>query len=637
MHITLFDGSVRSFEAPLTGLELATAISKSLAKVAVAMTVDGVLRDLSTVLEHDSTVAILTRDSADGLEILRHDAAHVLAEAVKELYPETQVTIGPAIEDGFYYDFYRETPFTPDDLSTIEKRMRVIVERNEAITREEWSRDEAIHYFKAQGEHFKAELVESIPAGETLSIYRQGNFLDLCRGPHLPSTGKLGTAFKLMKVAGSYWRGDAKNPALQRIYGTAWATDEQLKAYLHRLEEAEKRDHRRLGKDMNLFHFQEEAPGSVFWHAGGWTIFQTLLTYLRGKLVKYEYEEVNTPQMLDATFWQKSGHWDKYRDNMFVIPEEDTHTYAMKPMSCPGNIQVFKTHQRSYRDLPLRMAEFGQVFRREASGARHGLMRVQAFTQDDAHIFCRHDQLEDEVVLMCALIKEVYTDLGLADDVLVKFSTRPEQRIGTDADWDKAEAALQRVCDRIGMNWQLNPGDGAFYAPKLDFVITDAIGRQWQCGTIQVDMNLPHRLSLAYVGEDGAKHVPHLVHRAILGSLERFIGVLLEHYAGKLPLWLAPRQVVVATITNEVEDYALGLVRQLKAAGLRAEGDIRNEKINYKVREHSLAKVPYLLVVGKQEAENGTVAVRMLGTTANESTAFTEVFANLTRLSRIPT
>jgi threonyl-tRNA synthetase len=634
--LTFPDKATRTYPQGATGLDVAESISKTLAKQTLAIKLNGELMDATRPIMTDARINLITRESEEALELLRHDAAHVMAEAVKELFPETQVTIGPAIENGFYYDFYREVAFTPDDLVTIEKRMGKIVERNEAILREEWPRDKAIAFFEEQGERFKAEIIRDLPESETISLYRQGNFIDLCRGPHLPSTGKLGHAFKIMKVAGAYWRGDSSQPMLQRIYGTAWATPEQLAAYLKQLEEAEKRDHRRLGRDMDLFHFQDEAPGSVFWHPKGWTIYQTLLTYMRRKLQQYNYVEVNTPQMLDATFWQKSGHWDKYRDNMFVIPEDHSHTYAMKPMSCPGNIQLYKADQHSYRDLPIRMAEFGQVFRREASGARHGLMRVQAFTQDDAHIFCRHDQLEAEIIAMCTMIKEVYTDLGLADALRVKFSTRPEQRIGSDDDWDRAEAALQKVCETIDLQWTLNEGDGAFYAPKLDFVVTDAIGRDWQCGTIQVDMNLPHRLQLSYVGEDGAKHVPHMVHRAILGSLERFIGVLLEHYAGNLPLWLAPVQVVVATITNDVDDYAAEITRALQAAGVRTTLDQRNEKIGYKIREHSLTKVPMIVAVGKNEAEQRTVTLRRLGSTAQEQQPFDAFLATVQREAAMP-
>ncbi|MCA3269052.1 MAG: threonine--tRNA ligase [Alphaproteobacteria bacterium] len=636
MKITFPDGAVREYPVNTTGLEIAESISKSLAKSTLAVVFNGEPRDSARAIDTDGTLEIVTKDHPAALEIIRHDAAHIMAEAVQELFPGTQVTIGPAIENGFYYDFYRETAFTPDDLPKIEQRMRDIVARNEVITREVWERDKAIAHFNSIGETFKAEIIQDLPGTETITLYRQGKFADLCRGPHLPSTHKLGTAFKLTKLAGSYWRGDHTKAQLQRIYGTAWATQEQLDAYLKQLEEAEKRDHRKLGREMDLFHFQDEAPGSVFWHPKGWTIYQTLIAYMRRKITAAGYVEVNTPQMLDATFWQKSGHWDKYRENMFVIPDDHSHCYAMKPMSCPGNIQLYKAHQHSYRDLPIRMAEFGQVFRREASGARHGLMRVQAFTQDDAHIFCRHDQLEAEVIAMCTLMKEVYTDLGLADSLRVKFSTRPEQRIGSDEDWDRAEAALQNVCNTIGLNWTLNAGDGAFYAPKLDFVVTDAIGRDWQCGTIQVDMNLPHRLGLSYVAEDGSKQVPHMVHRAILGSLERFIGVLLEHYAGNLPLWLAPVQVVLATITDEAVSYAENLAAELRSAGVRVVMDVRNEKISYKVREHSVAKVPLIWAVGKNEMADKTVAVRRLGSQGQETESAATAVAALCEAAQLP-
>jgi threonyl-tRNA synthetase len=599
---------------------VAASISPGLAKAALAIALDGEVRDLSRPIERGCTVRLITRKDAEALELIRHDAAHVMAQAVQDLYPGTQVTIGPAVEDGFYYDFARETPFSTDDFAAIEARMREIVAAAEPFVREVWDRDDAIAHFESIGEHYKAEIIRDLPEGEEVSVYRQGDWLDLCRGPHLPTTAHVGTAFKLMKVAGAYWRGDHRNAMLTRIYGTSWRDEKELKSHLHRLEEAEKRDHRKLGTQMDLFHFQEEAPGQVFWHPKGWTIYTTLMDYMRRKIRASGYVEINTPQMLDARFWRASGHWDKYRENMFVLPPEgeDVPPVALKPMSCPGGAQVYKSALRSYRDLPLRMAEFGHVVRREPSGARHGLMRVQAFTQDDAHIFCTDAQLEDEVVAMCDLIAQVYRDLGLAEGLRVNFSTRPEQRIGSDADWDRAEGALRKVLDRIGLPWDLNPGDGAFYAPKLDFILTDAIGRAWQCGTVQVDMNMPTRLDLAYVGEDGARHRPHLVHRAIMGSMERFMGVLLEHYAGNLPLWLAPVQAVVATITSDANAYAGEVLEALQQVGIRAEADTRNEKINYKVREHSLAKVPVLLVVGGREAEGRSVAIRRLGGKAQE-------------------
>ena len=613
--LTFPDGARRTFPPGTTGADVAAAISPGLAKKALAVTLDGALRDLARPIEADGAIAIVTRDAPEALELIRHDAAHVMAQAVQALFPGTQVTIGPTIADGFYYDFARDEPFSTDDLAAIEKKMRQIVEAGAPFTREVWARDAAIAHFEGIGEHYKAEIIRDLPENEEVTVYRQGEWLDLCRGPHLPTTRHVGGAFKLMKVAGAYWRGDHRNAMLTRIYGTAWRDEKELQAHLTRLEEAERRDHRKLGTQMDLFHFQDEAPGQVFWHPKGWTVVLTLMDYMRRRLRARGYVEVNTPQMINARFWQASGHWDKYRENMFVVNEEEAEgqVFALKPMSCPGNVQVYKSALKSYRDLPLRMAEFGHVMRREASGARHGLMRVQAITQDDAHIFCTEEQLEDEVIDMCDLIREVYADLGLADNIVINFSTRPEQRIGSDEDWDRAEAALQRVLDRLGMKWKPNPGDGAFYAPKLDFVLTDAIGREWQCATVQVDMNLPTRLDITYVGEDGARHRPHMVHRTIMGSMERFVGILIEHFAGNLPLWLAPVQCVVATITSEADGYAGEVLAALQKAGIRAEGDTRNEKINYKVREHSLAKVPVMLVVGAREASDKTVAIRRLG------------------------
>ncbi len=619
--VTFPDGSIRNYESGTTGMAITESISKSLAKAAIAVRVDGDLWDLTRPLEKNVTFEILKRDADEALELIRHDCAHVMAEAVQELFPGTQVTIGPNIENGFFYDFARDEPFTTEDLPAIEKKMKEIIARGDALIREVWNREAAIKYFKDKGEHYKAEIIEDLPGDEDISIYKQGEgnsaWLDLCRGPHMPTTKHVGIAFKLMKVAGAYWRGDSDNAMLTRIYGTAWRDEKELNAYLTMLEEAEKRDHRRLGREMDLFHFQDEAPGQVFWHPHGWTIYLELMAYMRRKIHKHGYVEVNTPQMLDARFWKASGHWDKYRENMFIFENDkgkgpQDNPQALKPMSCPGNAQLYKTGIKSYRDFPIRMAEFGHVFRQEPSGARHGLMRVQAFTQDDAHIFCRDDQLEDEVVAMCDLISEVYTDIGMADNITINFSTRPAQRIGSDEDWDRAEGALQKVLDRIGMKWVLNEGDGAFYAPKLDFILTDAIGREWQCGTIQVDMNMPNRLELHYIGEDGGKHTPHMIHRAILGSAERFIGVLIEHYAGKLPLWLAPVQCVVAPITSDIDGYAKDVHSALLKMGLRAEIDTRNEKINYKIREHSLAKVPVMFIVGNREAEDNTVAIRRM-------------------------
>ena len=622
--ITLLNGNTLEFPTGTTSLEVAQSIAKSLAKAAIAVDLDNQLHDLSFAIEKNCKMNIIKREDDRALELIRHDAAHVMAEAVQELFPGTQVTIGPAIENGFYYDFYREEPFSAEDLPKIEKKMRQIIEKNQPFTREIWNRTEAIDFFKNKGEHFKVELIEGLPEDETITIYKQGKWLDLCRGPHMPSTNYIGKAFKLMKVAGAYWRGDSTKPMLSRIYGTAWRTQEELDAHLHQLEEAEKRDHRKLGKEMELFHFQDEAPGQVFWHHKGWTIYTELLAYMRRKVHNHNYIEVNTPQMLDSRFWQASGHWEKYRENMFIINDDsqgkkDKNPYALKPMSCPGNAQLYNYGVKSYRDLPIRMAEFGSVFRQEASGARHGLMRVQAFTQDDAHIFCSDEQLEDEVIAMCDLIKEVYTDLGMAKNIVINFSTRPEERIGSDQDWDRAEEALQKVLERIGMKWVLNAGDGAFYAPKLDFILTDAIGREWQCGTIQVDMNMPTRLEMSYIGEDGQRHTPHMIHRAILGSVERFIGVLIEHYAGKLPLWLAPVQVVVATITGDTEGYAYKVKDALIKVGIRAELDIRNEKIGYKVREHSSKKVPVIAVLGKKESSENSVTIRRLGSQVNET------------------
>jgi threonyl-tRNA synthetase len=649
LEITLPDGSIRTFDGPLTGLALAENIAKSLAKKAVALLVDGIERDLAYRIDHSATVSILTREQPDALELLRHDAAHVMAEAVKELYPDTQVTIGPAIENGFYYDFYRETPFTLDDLPKIEARMREIVARDEPIAREEWSRADAIAFFKAQGESFKAEIIADIPPGQPLSLYRQGNFIDLCRGPHLPSTGKLGTAFKLTKLAGSYWRGDAKGPQLQRIYGTAWATEAQLEAYLKQLEEAEKRDHRRLGQQMGLFHFQPEAQGSVFWHPKGFTIFHALERYIRARLQGSGYVEVKTPQLIDNKLWEQSGHWGKFRENMFIVPDETPgiredgpifsgefkRLMALKPMNCPAHVQIFKQGIKSYRDLPLRMAEFGCCHRNEAHGALHGLMRVRQMTQDDAHIFCRPDQISSESIAFCRLLEGVYKDLGFTE-IKVKLALRPEMRAGSDATWDLAEQGLRDALAAANLVYEDAPGEGAFYGPKLEFHLTDAIGRSWQCGTLQLDFVLPERLDAAYVGEDGEKHRPVMLHRAILGTLERFIGILIEHYAGNLPLWLAPVQAVVATITSDADDYARQVLAALNAAGVRAELDLRNEKINYKVREHSVAKVPYLLVVGRKEAENSTVAVRRLGSAEQPVVPLFEIAQRLSGEGRIP-
>lgn len=626
--ISLPDGSVRNYENPVSGADIARDIGPGLAKAALAVKIDGELKDLSTTITGDSHVAIVTAKDAEAIEILRHDAAHAMAEAVKELYPDTQVTIGPAIENGFYYDFARVTPFTPEDLEKIEARMHEIVARDEPVTRREVSRDEAVAYFKDLGEAYKAELIAAIPADQTISLYSQGGFTDLCRGPHLPSTGRLGRAFKLMKVAGAYWRGDSKNEMLQRIYGTAWFDEKDLKAYLVMLEEAEKRDHRRLGREMGLFHQQEEAVGSVFWHPKGWTLWRTVESYMRRGLETNGYVEVKTPQLVDFSLWEASGHADKFAENMFTITTQDDRQLAVKPMNCPCHVQIFRQGIKSYRDLPLRMAEFGACHRYEPSGALHGIMRVRAFTQDDAHIFCTEEQITSETIDFCHFLKQVYKDFGFSD-VRVKFSDRPAKRAGSDAVWDKAEAALKEAAEAAGLDTVLNPGEGAFYGPKLEFVLRDAIGRDWQCGTLQVDFVLPERLDATYIGEDGAKHHPVMLHRAIFGSFERFIGILIEHHAGRFPLWLAPLQVVVATITSDADTYAAQVLARLKAAGLRAETDLRNEKINYKVREHSLAKVPVLMVVGKREAEEGTVALRRLGGNAQEILALDEAVATL--------
>jgi threonyl-tRNA synthetase len=637
--IRLPDGSVRSYDAPLSGADIAADIGKRLAKDALAVRIDGALEDLGTLIENDAEVAIVTGSEPDGLELLRHDAAHVMAEAVKELYPETQVTIGPAIENGFYYDFAREQPFTPEDLERIEARMREIVARDEVIQREVWDRDEAVRFFREQGEAYKAEIIEDIPAGEAITLYRQGQFIDLCRGPHLPSTGRLGTAFKLTKVAGAYWRGDSRNAMLQRIYGTAWATDKQLKAYLLQLEEAERRDHRRLGREMGLFHFQDEAPGAVFWHPKGWTLFLSLIDYMRRRQQAAGYQEINTPDIMDRSLWEKSGHWESFGEHMYTTTTPDERIYALKPMNCPGCVQVFKHGIRSYRELPVRMSEFGKVHRYEPSGALHGLMRVRAFAQDDAHIFCTPDQITDECISVCELILSIYRDFGF-EDVHIKFADRPENRVGSDAIWDKSEAALRAAIESSGLEYTFNPGEGAFYGPKLEFVLRDAIGRDWQCGTLQVDLNLPERLGASYIGEDGQKHTPVMLHRALFGSLERFAGILIEHYAGKLPMWLAPLQVMVATITSEGDDYAREVVALLRANGLRAELDVRNEKINYKVREHSLQKIPVLIAVGKREVEERSVSIRRLGAKGQKSLGLEEAMralkADAERIGELP-
>ena len=632
--ITLPDGSLRNFDGPVTGAELAADIGPGLAKAALAISLDGELRDLATVIDHDAEVSIITTKSPGALELIRHDAAHVMAEAVNELYPETQVTIGPAIETGFYYDFSRGDPFVPEDLEKIEARMHEIVKRDEPITREEWDRGDAVEFFKKEGEHYKAEIIAGIPDGEPIGLYRQGAFVDLCRGPHLPSTGKLGHAFKLMSIAGAYWRGDSNNEMLQRIYGTAWATEKELKAYLHQIEEAEKRDHRKLGREMDLFHLQEEAMGSVFWHPKGWTVFRTLENYVRHKLQKGGYQEVRTPVLIDRKLWEASGHWEKFREHMFTA-EDENRTLALKPMNCPAHVQIFRQGIKSYRDLPLRMAEFGSCHRNEAHGALHGLLRVRAMTMDDAHIFCTEDQITSETTRFCELLMEMYGELGFSE-VTVKFADRPEVRAGSDTVWDKAETALTDAVREAGLDYELAPGEGAFYGPKLEFHLRDAIGRSWQCGTLQVDFVMPERLDAEYVGDDGAKHRPVMLHRAILGTLERFIGILIEQYSGKLPLWLASVQVVVATITEAADEAASAALAALETAGLRAELDLRNQKINFKVREHSHAKVPVMFVLGAREAEEGSVSVRRLGAKAQEVLALDEAVARLVTEAAVP-
>jgi len=611
-NITLPDGSQRRYDAAVTPATVAADIGPGLAKAALLAVVDGAEWDLTRPIEDDAHLSLVTAKDEAALALLRHDCAHVMAEAVLELYPETQVTIGPAIENGFYYDFHREKAFSDDDLAAIEARMHEIVDRDEEIIRSVWTRDEAVAFYQKNNEPFKVELVEAIPADETVTFYKQGDFIDLCRGPHLPSTGKLGHAFKLMKVAGAYWRGDSTRPMLQRIYGTAWVTEKELSAYLHMLEEAEKRDHRKLGRQLGLFHLQEEAAGSVFWHAKGWVLYREIEAYVRRRLDAAGYSEVKTPQLVDRSLWEASGHWEKFGENMFTAQSEDERTLALKPMNCPCHVQIFRQGIKSYRDLPLRMAEFGSCHRNEPSGALHGIMRVRAFTQDDAHIFCTEEQITSESVKFCALLQSIYADFGFTD-VRVKFSDRPEVRAGDDATWDRAEAALTAATKAAELDTVLNPGEGAFYGPKLEFVLRDAIGRDWQCGTLQVDFVLPDRLDAEYVGDDGNRHRPVMLHRAILGSMERWIGILIEQYAGRMPAWLAPVQVVVASITDSANDYAEAVAATAARAGLRVETDLRNEKISYKVREHSLMKVPYILVVGAREAEADSVALRRLG------------------------
>ena len=642
ISVTFPDGASRAYEPGISGLDIAKSISPSLAKRTVAMALDGELVDLADPINRDARIEFVSREDPRALELIRHDAAHVLAEAVQTLFPGTQVTIGPVIENGFYYDFYRPEPFTPDDFAAIEKKMREIIARDKPFTKEVWSRADAIAHFEKAGEAFKVELVETIPADQDLKIYKQGEWLDLCRGPHMTSTGKIGEAFKIMKVAGAYWRGDSSKPMLQRIYATAFAKKADLDDYLHRLEEAEKRDHRKLGREMDLFHFQEEAPGAIFWHPKGWTLFQTLVAYMRRRLAG-DYDEVNAPQVMDKALWETSGHWGWYSDNMFAVKsatafmnpndeEADQRVFALKPMNCPGHVQIYKHGLRSYRELPLRMAEFGVVHRYEPSGAMHGVMRVRAFTQDDAHIFCTEDQLEAEILKINDLILSVYGDFDFGK-LVVKLSTRPDKRVGSDAMWDHAEGVMSRVLDTIKaqsgnmIETSINPGEGAFYGPKFEYVLRDAIGRDWQCGTTQVDFNLPERFGAFYIDANSEKVPPVMVHRAICGSMERFTGILIEHFAGHMPLWLAPLQIVVATITQEADDFALEIAAAARKKGLRVDLDLRNEKINYKVREHSLAKVPVMLVLGRKEAAERTVSIRRLGSQAQQSLRLDEALA----------
>ena len=635
-EIQLLDGKKISFEKSISGFELTKKISKSLEKSALIMEVDGELKDLSHEIKKDSKVRLITSKDKEGLEVIRHDAAHIMAMAVQELYPGTQVTIGPVIENGFYYDFARKEPFTSDDLKKIEKRMSEIIDRDVKTKREVWKREKAIKHFKNIGEKYKAEIIESIPLNEELSIYHHGDtWHDLCRGPHLASSSKIGKAFKLTKVSGAYWRGNSDNEMLQRIYGTCWSSKKELDEYLHRLEEAEKRDHRKLGKEMDLFHFREESPGSVFWHEKGWLLFQRLIEYMRMKQRLAGYKEINTPELLDKTLWEKSGHWEKFGEHMFTSETPDEKTFAVKPMNCPGCVQVFNQGLKSYRDLPLKLSEFGKVHRYEPSGALHGLLRVRAFTQDDAHIFCTEDQITEESLSVTNLILEIYKDLGFKD-VILKYSDRPEKRVGDDSVWDKSESALLTAIKKSKLEYTINKGEGAFYGPKIEFVLRDAIGRDWQCGTLQVDLNLPGRLGATYVAKDGTKKIPVMLHRALFGSLERFIGILIENYAGKLPFWLSPAQAVVCPIAEENNNYVKKLFEDLFKEGIKCEMDLRNEKINYKVREHSLAKIPYIIVCGKKEVADNTVTVRKLGSDNQEVIKREDLIKNMLDLNKLP-
>jgi len=633
--IKLPDGKKIPFSVSIDGFEIAKKISKSLAKEACIMSVNGELKDLSFSIEKNVQVKIITQKDKEGLEVIRHDAAHVLAMAVQELFPGTQVTIGPVIDDGFYYDFLRKEPFTDDSLRKIEDKMKEIVDRDESTKREVWQRDKAIEHFKKIGEHYKAEIIKDIPKNEEVSIYHHGKWHDLCRGPHLPSTGKIGKAFKLTKVSGAYWRGDSKNEMLQRIYGTCWRNKKELDAYLLRMEECEKRDHRKLGKAMDLFHFREESPGAVFWHHKGWTLFQILIDYMRLKQKKAGYKEINTPEILDKTLWEKSGHWEKFGEHMFTSETPDKKIFAIKPMNCPGCIQIFNQGLKSYRDLPLRLSEFGKVHRYEPSGALHGLLRVRAFTQDDAHIFCTEDQITDECLGVTNLILEIYKDLGF-ENVLLQFSDRPKKRVGDDKIWDKSESALLKAIKQSKLKYEIKKGEGAFYGPKIDFVLRDTIGRDWQCGTLQVDLNLPSRLGATYIDSTGSKKVPVMLHRALFGSLERFIGILLEHYAGKLPLWLSPLQAVVLPITSEFDNYAKKIFEQFVKAGINTEVDLKNQKINYKIREYSLSKVPLLIICGKKELKNKSVTIRKLGSQKQDTLTLIQAIKKISQKNKFP-
>ena len=635
-QIQLLDGKKIPFQKSISGFELTKKISKSLEKSALIMEVDGELKDLSHEIVKDSKVRIITSEDKEGLEVIRHDAAHIMAMAVQELYPGTQVTIGPVIENGFFYDFARKEPFTDNDLKKIEKKMSEIIDRDVKTKREIWERDKAISHFKKIGEKYKAEIIESIPKNEELSIYHHGDtWHDLCRGPHLASSGKIGKAFKLTKVSGAYWRGDSNNEMLQRIYGTCWSTNKELQDYLHRLEEAEKRDHRKLGKEMDLFHFREESPGSVFWHEKGWLLFQRLIEYMRMKQRLAGYKEINTPELLDKSLWEKSGHWEKFGEHMFTSETPDEKTFAVKPMNCPGCVQIFNQGLKSYRDLPLKLSEFGKVHRYEPSGALHGLLRVRAFTQDDAHIFCTEDQITEQSLSVTNLILEIYKDLGFKN-VILKYSDRPKERVGEDSVWDKSESALLTAIKKSKLEYTINKGEGAFYGPKIEFVLRDAIGRDWQCGTLQVDLNLPGRLGASYVAKDGTKKIPVMLHRALFGSLERFIGILIENYAGKLPFWLSPAQVVVCPIAEENNNYVKKLFEDLFKEGIKCEMDLRNEKINYKIREHSLAKIPYIVVCGKKEVTENTVTIRKLGTDKQELMKREDLIKIMLDLNKMP-